>query len=120
MFLMKTLYPLLSTGKILIVVLVKQVWFHTGNLSWNLFSSARFENDLICPIPGRVAQLVTCLNADTCLTEDPGVASLIPGQSHTLAEIDHEIVSMAIFLPSAASRRVVVSYKRKYVPESTG
>ena len=30
-------------------------------------------------------------------------------------EIDHEIISMAILLPSADSRRVVVSYKLKYV-----
>ena len=59
MFLMETFYPLLSTGKILIVVLVKEVWFYTGNLSWNLFSSARFENDLICPIPAPLAQTVT-------------------------------------------------------------
>ena len=32
-------------------------------------------------------------------------------------EIDHEFFSMAILLPSADSRRVVVSYKRKYVHE---
>ena len=30
-------------------------------------------------------------------------------------EIDHEIISTAILLPSADSRRVVVSYKLKYV-----
>ena len=53
----------------------------------------------------------------TCLTTDPGVMSLIPARSHTLAEIDHEIISMAILLPSPDSRRVVVSYKRKYVQE---
>ena len=29
-------------------------------------------------------------------------------------EIDHEIISMAILLPSADSRRELVSYKRKY------
>ena len=32
-------------------------------------------------------------------------------------EINHEIISTAILLPSADSRRVVVSYKRKYVHE---
>ena len=58
-------------------------------------------------VPGRVAQSVTCLTADMCLTADPGVASSIQVQSHTLVEIDHEIVSMAIFLPSPDSRRVV-------------
>ena len=31
------------------------------------------------------------------------------------AEIDHEIISTMILLPSTDSRRVVVSYKRKYV-----
>ena len=52
-----------------------------------------------------------------CLTADPGVASLIPARSHTFTEIDHEIISTAILLPSADSRRVVVSYKGKYVHE---
>ena len=43
------------------------------------------------------------------------VASLIPAWSHTFMEIDHEIISMAILLPSPDSRRVVASYKQKYV-----
>ena len=30
-----------------------------------------------------------------------GVASAIPAQSHTFVEIDHEIISMVIFLPYA-------------------
>ena len=54
---------------------------------------------------------VTCLTADTCLAASPGFSSLILAQSHTFAEIDHEIISTAILLPSADSRRVVVSYK---------
>ena len=62
-------------------------------------------------IPGRVAQSVTCL------ASDPGAQSLIPAGSHTFFEIDHEIISRAILLPSADSRRVVVSYKPKYVHE---
>ena len=53
----------------------------------------------------------------TCLTADPGVASLIPAWPYTFAKIDHEIISAAILLPSADSRRVVVSYKWKYVHE---
>ena len=57
------------------------------------------------------------LTTDSCLTADPGVASSIPGRSHTFAEIDDEIISTDILLPSADSRRVVVSYKRKYVHE---
>ena len=63
--------------------------------------------------PGRVAQSVTRLATDACLTADPGVASSIPARSHTFVEIDHEIISNS--LPLIHSRRVVVSYKRKYV-----
>ena len=51
----------------------------------------------ICKIQGRIAQLVTCLTAD------PGVASLIPARSHTFVENDHEIISTVILLPSADS-----------------
>ena len=36
-------------------------------------------------------------------------------RSYTFVEIDHEIISTAILLPSDDSRQVVVSYKRKYV-----
>ena len=63
-----------------------------------------------------MAQSVTCLAANACLTADPGVASLIPAWSHTFMRIDNEIISTVILLPSADSRRVV-SYKRKYVHE---
>ena len=64
---------------------------------------------------GSKAQSVMCLTADKCLTADLRVASRILARSHTFAVIDHEIISTAILLPSADSRRVVVSYKRKYV-----
>ena len=48
--------------------------------------------------------------------KDPGVASLIPAWHHTFVEIDHEIISTVILLlPLIYSRRVVVSYKQKYV-----
>ena len=67
-------------------------------------------------LPGRVAQSVTCLATDACLIADPGVASSIPARYHTFVEIDHEIISTVILLlPLIYSRRVVVSYKRKYV-----
>ena len=46
--------------------------------------------------PGRVAQSVTCLATDACLTADPGVASSIPARYHTFVEIDHEIISTVI------------------------
>ena len=52
-------------------------------------------------VPGRVAQSVTCLATDACLTADPGVASSIPVRYHTFVEIDHEIISAVILLPSA-------------------
>ena len=50
-----------------------------------------------------VAQSVTCLATDAFLTADPGVASSIPVRSHTFVEIDHEIISTLILLPSADS-----------------
>ena len=58
---------------------------------------------LVTVTPGRVAQLVTCLATDACLTADPGVASSIPAQSHTFMEIDHTIISTIILLPSTES-----------------
>ena len=56
--------------------------------------------DNLCKQPGCIGQSVTCLTAD------PGVGSLIPAQSYTFAEIDHEIISTAILLTSADSKRV--------------
>ena len=53
--------------------------------------------------PGRVAQSVTCLATDACLTADQGVASSILVRSHTFVEIDHEMISTVILLPSADS-----------------
>ena len=52
-------------------------------------------------VPGRVAQSVTCLATDACLTADPGVVSSFPVRSHTFVEIDHEMISTVILLPSA-------------------
>ena len=49
-------------------------------------------------MPGRIAQSVTCLATDACLT-----ASSIPARYHTLVEIDHEMISTVILLPSADS-----------------
>ena len=54
----------------------------------------------LCPVHKRLKS-VTCLATDTCLTADPGVASSIPVRSHTFVEIDHEIISTVILLPSA-------------------
>ena len=68
----------------------------------SLLSGWLFQYYKYFPIgPGRVAQSVTCLATDACLTADPGVASSIPVRSHTFVEIDHEIISTVILLPSA-------------------
>ena len=40
---------------------------------------------------GRVSQSVMCLTADTFLTADLGIASLILARYHTFVEIYHEI-----------------------------
>ena len=54
-------------------------------------------------LPGRVAQLVTCLATYASVTADPGVASSIPARSHAFVEMDYEIISTVILLPSAES-----------------
>ena len=66
---------------------------------------------------GCVVQSVICQTADTRLTADTGVMTSIPARSHTLVEIDHEIISMAILLPPTDSRKVAVSCRQKYVHE---
>ena len=54
-------------------------------------------------IPGLVAQSITCLATDASLTADPGVASSILARFYTFVEIDHEIISTDILLPSTES-----------------
>ena len=61
----------------------------------------QFINFTCSSVPGRVAQSVTCLATDASLTANPGVASSIPVRYHTFVEIDHEIISTVILLPSA-------------------
>ena len=70
--------------------------------------------------PGRVAQSVTCLATDACLTADPGVASSIPVRSHTFVEIDHEIISTVILLPSADSFKKGCQLQAKVCAKITG
>ena len=66
--------------------------------------TAKESETLLSPIGyrqiARVAQSVKCLATDACLAADPGVASLIPARYHTFMEIDHEIISTVILLPS--------------------
>ena len=59
---------------------------------------------------GAINGILMGVYAVVCLTADPGVASLIPARSHTYVQVDHEIISTLILLPSADARRVVVSY----------
>ena len=54
---------------------------------------------------------VPYITAKMILIADRWAASWIPAQSHTFLKIDREIISTAILLPSADSRRVGVSYK---------
>ena len=71
--------------------------------------------------PVRVAQSVTCLATDTSLTANPGVASSIPARFHTFVEIDHEIISTVILLPSAESlKKGCCQLQAKVCAQSTG
>ena len=62
-------------------------------------------------------QSVACLATDASLT----VASLIPARSHTFVEIDHEIISTFILLPSAESfKKGCCQLQAKVCAQSTG
>ena len=70
-------------------------------------------------LPGRVAQSVMCLAIAASLTADPGVASLI--LAHTFVEIDHEIISTVIHLPSTeACKKGCCQLQAKVCAQSTG
>ena len=70
---------------------------------------------------GHVAKSVTCLATDVSLTADPGVASFIPARSHTFVEIDHEIMSAVILLPSTESfKKGCSQLQAKVCGRSTG
>ena len=72
-------------------------------------------------IPCHVSQSVTFLTTDAGLTVDPGVASSIPARSHTFMEIDHEIISTVILLPSADSLKMgCCQFQAKVYALSTG
>ena len=58
---------------------------------------------------------------DTGLTPDPGVASSILAWSHTFVEIDYEIISTVILLPSAESfKNSCCQLQAKACARSTG
>ena len=80
-----------------------------------LYSSPYYEQ------PGHVAQLVMRLATDVSLTADPGVASLISARSHTFVEIDHEIISRIIRVPSIEScKKGCCQLQAKVCARSTG
>ena len=63
----------------------------------------------------------TTFFSDATLTADPGVASSIPARSHTFVEIDHEIISTVILLPSAESfKKGCCQLQAKVCARSTG
>ena len=75
-------------------------------------------------LPGSIAQLVTCLATDGCLTAEIGFASSIPTWSHTFLEIDceiSEIICTLILLHSAESfRKGCCQLQAKVCAQSTG
>ena len=71
-----------------------------GLALYNFFMSAHGNSILL---PRRVDQWVKCLAKDANLTAELGVASSILARSYTFLEIDQEIISMVILLPSAES-----------------
>ena len=83
--------------------------------------SERYQNRYFSYLPGHVAQLVMCLATDASLTADPGVVSLILARSHTFVEIDHEIISTVILLPSAQLfKKGCCQLQAKVCTQSTG
>ena len=80
------------------------------------------QNEMILDnILGHVVQSVTCLATDASLTADPGVESLILARSHTFVEINHEIISMVILLPSTESyKKGCCQLQAKVCAGSTG
>ena len=93
----------------------------------NFISFNRFNKDLDSRLPtpqllGHVALSVTCLATDhEYLSADPGVASSILARPHTFVEIDHEIISRVILLPSAESfKKGCCQLQAKVCAGSTG
>ena len=91
-----------------------------NGLSQIYLHQTKSKNPLVYAV-GRVAQSVTCLSIEACLTADPGVASLISAWSHTFVEINHEIISTVILLHSAESfKKGCCQLHEKVCPEITG
>ena len=65
------------------------------------FSSLKIKGFKSITVSNMILDPDQCLATDACLTADPGVASSILARYHTFVEIDHEIISTVILLPSA-------------------
>ena len=98
-----------------------------GKLSNQIYIAVKFicESDFLkrshIPGLGRIAQSVTFLATDASLPADPGVVSSIPALSLTFVEIDHEIISTVILLPSAESfKKGFCQLQAKECARSTG
>ena len=107
---------------------MSQLTFSSNDIA-TAFASCNTKNrcrlrpcvNMVKQVPGRVAQSVTCLATDACLTAIPGVASSIPARSHTFVEIDHEIISTVILPPSADSfKKGCCQLQAKVCPQITG
>ena len=62
-----------------------------------------------------------CLATDVSMTADQGVTTSIPARSYTLVEIDHEIISTVILLPSTESfKKGCCQLLAKVCAQSTG
>ena len=66
-------------------------------------------------------QMEHLLKKTIIMTADPVVASSIQAQSHTFVEIDHEIISTVILLPSAELfKKGCCQLQAKVCAQSTG
>ena len=82
---------------------------------WNCLNSILIFSEVCHTGPhSSVGNLSDCRYMSDCRSRG---RQFDPGLPHTFVEIDHEIISTDILLSSANSRRVVVSYRRKYVHE---
>ena len=70
---------------------------------------------------GSCSAVGMCLATDASLTADLGVASSIPAQSDTFVEINYEIISTVILLPSAELfKKGCCQLQAKICAQSTG
>ena len=96
----------------------QEVWRPT-NWSSTTVSTAEFIYSKSST--GLPSHSVACLATGASLTADPGVASTVPARSHTFTEIDHEIISTVILLPSAESfKKGCCQLQAKVRARSTG